>query len=219
MTTESVSESKSNINLLDPDVRLMLAVQQDDAVAFEELMLRYQGRIFTLLRHAVNDRNIAEDLTQDVFLRVFRARKNYQPDAKFSTWLFTIANNVALNAIRSKSRKPEVQIGVACNDASKSNPVIFAEDTIAASSGTMPTRQLEKLEMRQMVQLAVNALGDRQRMAVLLHKFEGMSYIEISKIMDMSPQALKSLLCRARLNLREILQAYMKHGDKVKEKR
>ncbi|MDR2761779.1 MAG: sigma-70 family RNA polymerase sigma factor [Planctomycetaceae bacterium] len=212
------SVSKSNANLHDPDVRLMLAVQQDDAAAFEELMSRYQGRILSLLRHAINNREAAEDLTQDVFLRVFRARKNYQPDAKFSTWLFTIANNVALNAIRSKSRKPEVQLGIACNDASKSNPVIFAEDAIVASSGTIPTRQLEKLEMRQMVQLAINSLGDRQRMAVLLHKFEGMSYIEIAKIMGMTPQALKSLLCRARLNLRDILQAYMKHGDKVKEK-
>jgi RNA polymerase sigma-70 factor (ECF subfamily) len=216
MNTESVSES--NANLHDPDVRLMLAVQQDDAAAFEELMSRYQGRILSLLRHAVNNREAAEDLTQDVFLRVFRARKNYQPDAKFSTWLFTIANNVAINALRAKSRKPEVQLGINCNDASKSNAVIFAEDAIVASSGTIPTRQLEKLEMRQMVQLAINSLGDRQRMAVLLHKFEGMSYIEIAKIMDMTPQALKSLLCRARLNLRDILQAYMKHGDKVKEK-
>ncbi|MDR2344831.1 MAG: sigma-70 family RNA polymerase sigma factor [Planctomycetaceae bacterium] len=216
MTTESVT--KSNANLHDPDVRLMLAVQQDDAAAFEELMIRYQGRIFSLLRHAINNRDIAEDLTQDVFLRVFRARKSYQPDAKFSTWLFTIANNVAINAIRAKGRKPEVQLGIACNDASKSNPVIFAEDSIAASSGTIPTRRLEKLEMRQMVQLAINSLGERQRMAVLLHKFEGMSYIEIAKIMDMTPQALKSLLCRARLNLRDILQAYMKHGNKVKEK-
>ncbi|MDR1053437.1 MAG: sigma-70 family RNA polymerase sigma factor, partial [Planctomycetaceae bacterium] len=143
--SESVSES--NVNLHDPDVRLMLAVQQDDAAAFEELVMRYQGRIHSLLRHAVNDRNIAEDLTQDVFLRVFRARKTYQPDAKFSTWLFTIANNVALNAIRSKIRKPEVQLGISRNDPSKSDSIIFAADTIAASSGTMPTRQLEKLEL------------------------------------------------------------------------
>ncbi|MDR0391943.1 MAG: sigma-70 family RNA polymerase sigma factor [Planctomycetaceae bacterium] len=216
MTSESVMGLDARLS--DPDVRLMLAVQQDDAAAFEELMSRFEGRVFSLLRHAVNDRNIAEDLTQEVFLRVFRARKTYQPDAKFSTWLFTIANNVALNAIRSKIRKPEVQIGVSRNDASKSDAVIFAEDAIVASSGTLPVRRLEKLEMRQMVQLAINSLGERQRMAILLHKFEGMSYIEISKIMDMTPQALKSLLCRARLNLREILQAYVKHGDKVKEK-
>ncbi|MDR2169154.1 MAG: sigma-70 family RNA polymerase sigma factor [Planctomycetaceae bacterium] len=215
MSIESVSES--NINLHDPDVRLMLAVQQDDAAAFEELVLRYQGRVFSLLRHVVNDRDLAEDLTQDVFLRVFRARKTYQPDAKFSTWLFTIANNVGLNAIRAKIRKPEVQLGISYKNASRSDPLIFAEDAIVASSGTIPTRRLEKLEMRQMVQLAINELGDRQRMALLLHKFEGLSYIEISKIMDMTPQALKSLLSRARLNLRDILQAYMKHGDKVKE--
>ncbi|MDR1922980.1 MAG: sigma-70 family RNA polymerase sigma factor [Planctomycetaceae bacterium] len=215
MTPDSVT--LVNLNMNDPDVRLMLAVQQDDATAFEELMSRYQARVLSILRHIVNNRDTAEELTQDVFLRVFRARKNYQPDAKFSTWLFTITNNVALNAIRSKVRKPEVQLGIKRTDASKSDALMMAENTIIASSGTIPTRQLEKLEMKQMVQLAINALGDRQRMAVLLHKFEGLSYIEIAKIMDMTPQALKSLLCRARINLRDILQAYVQKGEKVKE--
>ncbi|MDR2754256.1 MAG: sigma-70 family RNA polymerase sigma factor [Planctomycetaceae bacterium] len=209
-------DSSVNLNLQDTDVRLMLAVQRDDASAFEELMLRYQNRVLSLLRHMVGDRDTAEDLTQDVFLRIFRARKNYQPEAKFTTWLFTITNNVALNALRTRYRKPEVQLSSKNNEDDFDGQKHFAEDLILASSGTIPTRQLDKLEMRQMVQLAVDSLGERQRMAILLHKFEGMSYIDIAKAMKMTPQGVKSLLCRARLNLRDSLQGYIQRGNKVK---
>lgn len=212
---EMIAESSTelNLNLRDPDVRLMLAVQQDDAAAFEELMLRYQGRILSLLRHIVGNRDTAEDLAQEVFLRVYRARKSYKPGAKFSTWLFTIANNVALNSLRSRKRKPEVQLGISKNDASRSDPLLLAENSILASSGAIPTRRVDKIELKQMVKLAIESLGERQRMAVLLHKFEGMSYIDIAEIMDMTPQGVKSLLCRARINLRDALQAYMIRGN------
>ena len=105
----AVSESSTqNPALRDPDVRLMLEVRDDNAAAFEELMLRYQNRLIALLEHVVGRRELAEDLAQDVFLRVYRARKSYEPGAKFSTWLFTIANNVAANALRSQSRRHEV---------------------------------------------------------------------------------------------------------------
>ena len=98
-----------NYELRDPDVRLMLQVRDDNAAAFEELVVRYQGRLITVLEQLVHKRDVAEDLAQEVFLRVFRARKTYQPGAKFSTWLFTIANNVASNALRSLARRREVQ--------------------------------------------------------------------------------------------------------------
>ncbi|MDR1962283.1 MAG: sigma-70 family RNA polymerase sigma factor [Planctomycetaceae bacterium] len=210
-----IADSSVNLNLQDTDIRLMLAVQQDDASAFEELMLRYQNRVLSLLRHLIGNRDMAEDLTQEVFLRVFRARKNYQPGAKFTTWLFTITNNVALNALRTRHRKPEVQLGLSRNNEDSGERKFLAEDSILASSGTIPTRHLDKLEMKQMVQLAVEALGERQRMAILLHKFEGLSYIDIANVMDMTPQGVKSLLCRARLNLRDSLQGYMQRGKKV----
>ena len=200
----------------DPDVQLMLSVQRDDAVAYEELMLRYEGRVRSVLRHLVSSLDLAEDLTQEVFLRVYRARKSYLPEAKFSTWLFTITNNVALNALRSRQRKPEVQFGSVTVNPSESGTMNSAEDLIMAGSEMAPTRQLDKLEMRQMVQVAVESLGERQRMAVLLHKFEGMSYLEIAEIMEMTPQGVKSLLCRARTNLRDALLPYMQGGGKVK---
>src|SRR5688572_27630020 len=108
----SVTESTAQrYTLQDPDVRLMLKVRDEDsAAAFEELMLRYQNRLLTILDHLVGDRTLAEDLAQDVFLRIYRARKSYEPGAKFSTWLFTITNNVARNAKRTVSRRREVGV-------------------------------------------------------------------------------------------------------------
>src|SRR5262249_4832755 len=107
----ALSESSAEAyDLRDPDVRLMLQVRDDDAAAFEELVLRYQARLLTVLEHLCGRRDLAEDLAQDVFLRVYRSRKRYQPGAKFSTWLFTIANNVASNARRSMSRRKEVNV-------------------------------------------------------------------------------------------------------------
>jgi RNA polymerase sigma-70 factor (ECF subfamily) len=211
-----LSESAAKLNLQDEDVRQMLAVQQDDAAAFEVLMLRYQGRVFSLLKNIVGNRELAEDLTQETFLRLFRARKSYLPDnAKFTTWLFTIANNVALNALRTRHRKPEVQLGMTKNDAGASDPLLNAEDAILASSGAIPTRQIDKIEMREMVQLALQSLSERQRSAVLLNKFEGMSYQEIADVLQMTAPAVKSLLCRARLNLRDALEAYINNGERV----
>src|SRR5690242_21957197 len=101
----AASDSSARIEpLADPDVRLMLQVREGNAAAFEELMLRYQNRLVTVLEHLVGKRGQAEDLAQDVFLRVYRARHTYEPGSKFSTWLFTIANNVASNSLRSRSR-------------------------------------------------------------------------------------------------------------------
>lgn len=206
-----VSEpSAERYELRDPDVRLMLEVRDDSATAFEELMLRYQNRLVAVLEHLVGARDQAEDLAQEVFLRVYRARKRYVPDAKFSTWLFTIANNVASNARRSRSRRREVNMP-ASDTGSSGAPGL---DQIAlAASGLMPTRQLDKAEMRDIVRLAIESLNERQRMAVLLSKFENMSYVDIGTAMDLSPEAIKSLLSRARLNLKEVLQPYLDRGQ------
>jgi RNA polymerase sigma-70 factor (ECF subfamily) len=196
----------------DTNIRLMLAVQKDDASAFEELMFRFQGRVQSLFRHLVGNREMAEDLTQDVFLRVFRARKSYQPNAKFVTWLFTIANNVALNQLRSQRRKPKTQFG---GESSDDGSTLEPAEVIAAGSEAMPARQLDKSELREMVRLAVEALNERQRMAVLLNRFEGMSYAEVADVMQLSPQAVKSLLCRAHIQLRNLLQKYVQKGIAV----
>lgn len=203
----------TNYEQNDPDVRLMLRVRDGDASAasdaFQELVLRYQNRLLTVLEHLVGNKEQAEDLAQDVFIRVFKARARYQPEAKFSTWLFTIANNVASNALRSRSRRREV--GVPEGNGSDSVP-LGLDQLAKAASGFMPTRSLDKAEQAEMVRHAVSTLSERQRMALLLAKFEGMSYQDIASTMNLSVQAIKSLLSRARVNLKEILTPYMERG-------
>ena len=198
-----------NYEDLDPDVRLMLQVRDDNAAAFEELVTRYQGRLLSLFRHLVRGRDQTEDLAQEVFLRIYRARKRYVPGAKFSTWLFKIAHNVASNALRSASRRREVNIVSRSSGALPS----YSLDALAqAASGLMPTRQVDTAERAEMVRLAMESLNDRQRMALLLSKFEGMTYADIAEAMDLSTPAIKSLLSRARGNLRDILEPYIDKG-------
>ena len=196
--------------LRDPDVRLMLKVRDGDASAFEELVLRYQNRLLAILEHLVGNRDLAEDLTQEVFMRVYRARERYTPGAKFSTWLFTIANNVASNARRTLARRREVHVDSSASGSMGADPL--AQMALAAS-GQMPTRQLDKSEIQDMVQRAIGELSERQRLAVLLSKFEGMSYTDIAEVMELSPQAVKSLLSRARGSLRDVLTPYLEHGN------
>ncbi len=193
----------------DPDVRLMLEVGEGNAAAFEELMLRYQARLLNVIAHIIGSRDQAEDLVQEVFLRVYRARRTYKPGAKFSTWLFTIANNVAANAIKTLARRHEVKLDARASGPMGANPL---EAIAVLSSGQIPARQMDKVETREIVRLAVETLGHRQRTAVLLSKFEGMGYDEIAEVMEMSPQAVKSLLFRARGNLRDVLEPYLDHG-------
>ena len=196
---------------VDPDVQLMLRVRDDDAVAFEELILSFQARLLRLLRHSVGSEAIAEELVQDVFLRVWRARKSYQPKAKFSTWLFHIAHNVANNAIRDRRRRGrEVQVH---DKPGQPSGVFSLEQMAMASTGSMPARKFDKNERAEMVKMAVEALNERQRMALMLSRFEGLSYKEIADTMDLSLQAVKSLLSRARMNLKVLLEPYLDQGQ------
>lgn len=188
----------------------MLRVKEDDAVAFEELILSYQTRLLRVLRHMVGSDSVAEDLVQDVFLRVWRARRSYQPTAKFSTWVFHIAHNVASNSVRDRKRRKEFQVTSPDNSASA---ILSLDQMALASTGTMPVRKLDSVERAEVVRMAVEALSDRQRMALLLCKFEGLSYQEIATSMDLSVQAVKSLLSRARVNLKVLLEPYIADGS------
>ena len=206
----AVSESSARRYALDPDVRLMLEVRDGSATAFEELVVRYQARLVRVLEHLVGRRELAEDLAQEVFLRVYRSRQQYVPGAKFATWLFTIANNVASNALRDRSRRPEVTLAGSESGPLGARPL---DRLVQASSGAMPTRQIDKAELRDVVRMAMESLSERQRLAVLLNKFEGMSYADIANTMELSPQAIKSLLSRARENLRQMLEPYFEERN------
>jgi len=208
----AISESSAQrYTLQDPDVRLMLEVRDDNAAALDELMLRYQNRLVTVLEHLVGRRDMAEDLAQEVFLRVYRARKRYVVGAKFSTWLYTIANHVAANTLRSLSRRHEVNVTAPSGESGANRTL---DKMALAASGAMPARQADKAELCDVVREALSGLSERQRMAVLLNKFEGMSYADIATAMEMSPQAVKSLLSRARVNLKEILEPYLENGQR-----
>lgn len=204
----STGESlEQQLEARDPDVRLMLQVRDDVQGAFEVLVQRYQHRLLGVMVHLVGSLDEAEDLAQEVFLRVYRARKGYRPRAKFSTWLFTIANNLALNHLRGKGRSPIVA-PEGGPSAAGPRPV----EAVPSRDGTA-SAQMRKLELSEVVREALDGLGEDQKMAVLLNKFEGMGYAEIAEVMGRSEPAIKSLLARARYNLRERLEPYLKTGQ------
>lgn len=192
--------------LRDPDVQLMLRVRDGDEAAFGRLVAGYQDRLVGLLTHLIGERDAAEDLAQEVFLRVYRARKGYVPTAKFSTWLFRIAQNLASNSRRGRRRRREVPFA-GSTEHSDSRP---QEALVAEKSAFLPNRQLAKREIQSVVRTALDDLGERQKLAVLLHRFEGMSYADIAETMEMTPQAVKSLLSRARESLRAKLEGYVR---------
>lgn len=208
MTTEALEQQ---LEARDPDVRLMLQVRDDVQGAFEVLVTRYQHRLLGVLVHLVGRVEEAEDLTQEVFLRIYRARKGYRPRAKFSTWLFTIANNLALNHLRGKGRNRAVAVGV--EDGSGSQAMSPVEARAVAREGT-PSAQMRQVELSEVVREALEGLGEDQKMAVLLNKFEDMSYADIAEVMGRSEAAVKSLLARARNHLREQLEPYLKTGQR-----
>ena len=188
----------------------MLRVRDDDGEAFKELVERYQSRIIRLMMSWVNSKEHAEDLAQEIFMRVFRSRKTYEPTAKFSTWLFRISNNLANNAVRDRSRRKEYQLNKSENT---STAAMLLENIALAPSGAMPARKIDTNERANMVQQAVMALNERQRIALTLSKFEGLSYQEIAETMELSVKAVKSILSRARVNLRILLQPYIDQGQ------
>jgi RNA polymerase sigma-70 factor (ECF subfamily) len=188
----------------------MLQVREGNAAAFESLVEKHQTRLVTLLQHMVGNRAQAEDLAQEVFLRVYRARQRYIPAAKFSTWLYTITQNVASNSLRKSSRRKEVNL---TNSPSGSMPVRPLDSMAKDRSNLMPARLADQKEMGQIIETAIRSLSPRQRMAMLLSKYEGMSYQEIADTMELSTQAVKSLLSRARSNLRDALGPYLKSGQ------
>jgi RNA polymerase sigma-70 factor (ECF subfamily) len=201
--------AEDNPYLRDPDVRLMLRAKEGDQTAFTRLVANYQDRLVGVFAHMLDSQDAAEDLAQDVFLRVYRARHGYVPTAKFSTWLFRIANNLANNVRRNKKQRKEVVLST--NDSGPLGPRP-GERVLAEKSGMQPSRQFDKTEMQAVVQQALAGLNEKQRIAVLLHKFEEMSYADIGAALDMTPAAVKSLFARAREHLRAALEPYVRHG-------
>jgi len=191
------------------DVQLMLDVKAGDEASFELLLQRYRTPLVNFLFRMVRNREQAEDLAQEVFLRVYRAREDYVPSAKFTTWLFRIATNLALNSMRdTRYQKLEVSI-----DAPM---MVDSEDgderplDVAEKHPNIEQHLVEDVRVK-MIRHAINKLPEKQRAAVLLHKYQELDYTEIAKILSCSESALKSLLFRAYEALRVELAPLVAH--------
>jgi RNA polymerase sigma-70 factor (ECF subfamily) len=173
----------------------MLDVKAGDEASFELLLQKYRMPLVNFLHRMVRDVATAEDLAQEVFLRVYRARKKYEASAKFTTWLFRIATNLALNSLRDgRYRKMEVSL-----DAPPEEDEAPLE--IPARETRIDERLIER-DRAELIRRAVLALPEKQRAAVLLHKYQEMDYAEIAHVLECSESALKSLLFRAYETLR-----------------
>jgi RNA polymerase sigma-70 factor, ECF subfamily len=181
----------------------MARVGQGNRAAFRILVERHQGPLTNFLHHLTSDQGQAEELAQDVLLRVYRAAPRYRPEARFTTWLYRIATNLALNALRARRRKPTVSL----DDEGSGNPGPERHSATAPDE-PRPDDAFERDEIVRAVGLAVRRLPERQRIAVVLHRFEGLSYQEIADVLSSSPDAVDALLRRAKDALRDALAPY-----------
>ena len=184
---------------------LMLAFQAGDSAAFDGIVYRYQQPVQNFLRRYLRDRDRMEDLTQEVFIRVYKSRERYQPTAKLRTWLFTIATRLALNEIRSIRRKRRVFSEVADEpEADSPSPFRAAEDYREEA----PAEQVQEKELGKIIDRLIEELPPNQKAAILLSQLQKLSYKEIAEVLDMSVMAVKSLLMRGREILRGRLKPY-----------
>jgi len=178
------------------DVQLMLDVKAGDEASFDFLLQKYRSPLVNFLNRMVRDQATAEDLAQEVFLRVYRARKQYTPSAKFTTWLFRIATNLALNSVRD-NRHQRMGISIDAPAGGDDSPPL----ELKAREMRIDERMIER-DRVEIIRRAIWSLPEKQRAAVLLHKYEEMDYGEIAGILDCSEGALKSMLFRAYETLR-----------------
>jgi RNA polymerase sigma-70 factor (ECF subfamily) len=180
--------------VLDLDTELMVRVKEGDGASFGVLLERHRSPVVHFLYRMVQNHAVAEELAQEVFLRVYRSRSTYEPKAKFTTWLFRIATHLALNALRDGKNER-------------------LQERLDDDTGDMPVRQVSdhrpSVEQRMVYQAkldevrrAIAALPEKQRAAVLMHKYEEMEYTQIARVLSCSESAVKSLLFRAYETLR-----------------
>lgn len=176
------------------DLALMRGVAAGSEDAMRELVERHQGRVYgTIVRMLGSDRE-AEDLAQQVFVRVWESAGRYQPTAKFTTWLYTIVRNLVFNETRRREKSSlSDELNESLHDENQSSP---ADDLLAG-------------EKMQAIQAAIDALPEQQRLAVIMRRYDDVSYEEIAVVLKQTVPGVKSLLFRARQALRESLAKYL----------
>ena len=180
---------------MDDDAALMVRASRGDQDAFAILVERYCVRAVNFAYRFLGDREAAEDVAQEAFVRAYQSRHRYRPTASFSTWFYRILSNLCLNEMRRRQRQERaLQSGGSAN--------------LASSEAVSPADQYQQQEMSAIVRCALAELPDKQRLAVVLQRFEGLDYDEIGRIMGVSRGAVDGLLSRAREFLRHKLSDY-----------
>jgi RNA polymerase sigma-70 factor (ECF subfamily) len=182
------------------DVRAMQLVRAGDTVAFEELVERHQRLVAGTVARMLGSNSEVEDIAQQVFIRVWKSANRYVPRAKFTTWLLKITRNLVFNELRRRSRHPRLPLQVESEDE---------ERPIRDEHATAPDASLLEQELQRAIETAIAQLPETQRMAVVLRRYDELSYEEIADVLGQSVSAVKSLLFRARAELRTRLSRYL----------
>jgi RNA polymerase sigma-70 factor, ECF subfamily len=186
------------------DAEVMLRVGSDDDAAYEYLVTKYHRAMIAFLYRMCRSQAMAEEMAQEVFLRVYRSRKNYAAEAKFTTWLYRIATNLAVNHARDhKVERSGKVVSLDEPDHETGTTLDVADPTLNAEQNILRRERLEAIKKHVM------ALPEKQRAAVLMHKYQGMDYREIADILKLSESATKSLLFRAYEALRGRLKEFV----------
>jgi RNA polymerase sigma-70 factor (ECF subfamily) len=204
VSDESVSLSDASEESAARDLELMLRVKTGDLAAFEELIETHQHRVVGTVAKMLGDDAEAEDVAQQVFIRVWRSAARYEPTAKFTTWLFTITRNLVFNELRRRKRHATSSL-----DEPRENEDDSPRHQIADLGVKVPDVSMLDEEMMNAIHRAIEELPEAQRMAIVLRRYEETPYEEIAQILDLSVPAVKSLLFRARTELREKLKQYL----------
>ena len=185
--------------ILDPDIKLMLEFIEGDISAFEQIMNKYKEIVINIAYRFIQNRSTAEDIAQDVFLKIYNSAKSYKPKARLSTWIYKITANICLNELRSQKKYLK---NISMDEIDETRDFIQ----------TNPFENLEKKELKHLVKEAIDSLPDRQRMVIILKKYEDLSYQDISEILGCSLSSVDSLLQRAKQNLKNKLAPFFNSG-------
>jgi RNA polymerase sigma-70 factor (ECF subfamily) len=186
------------------DAEVMLRVKAGDQPAFDYLVQKYRRPLVSFMYRMARNAAVAEDLAQEVFLRVYRSRESYEASAKFTTWLYRIATNLAVNHARdTRHERPEVVVSLDEPDEATGMTMDLADGEITAEQAMLRRERLMGIRRK------IEALPERQRLAVVMHKYQQMDYRQIAEVLELSESATKSLLFRAYETLREQLKEFI----------
>lgn len=191
---------------IDPDVELMVAVQHDNSAAFEQLLDKYHRPIVNFIYKFVNNVTEAEDLAQEVFLRIYRARYRYQPKARFAAWAYRIATNLSLKEAERKRRRGFWSRNHKGREDTSGNEEVFSDPLPDAEGRLIST------ELGHVIRSAIRSLPRNERVAVVLRRYEELSYKEIAEIMSCTEAAVKTYIHRGKLHIRDRILPYLQKG-------